>query len=136
MAQREYRLEEIFPIPEGDLRFFGTIGVQRIAENEDGSVEVTLPASHALLNGHDTMQGGAIYALCDVAAGAYMRIHFGDSSTVSSGIQFFRPVREGAVLTARVTPRKEGKTLVTLQVEVSDEAGLRIADSQQTMFRL
>ena len=134
--EKNWRLEDIFHLPEGDLRFYGLVGIDRVTVKEDGSVEVSMPVTHDLLNGHGTVQGGAVAALCDIAGAAYMRILVGDEVTLNSSMQFYRPGKEGAVLTARVTPRKTGRTICTLVCEVTDEAGTLIADSVQTFYRI
>ena len=59
-----------------------------------------------------------------------------DEVTLNSSMQFYRPGKEGSVLTARVTPRKTGKTICTLVCEVTDEEGTLIADSVQTFYRI
>ena len=103
---------------------------------DDGIVQASMPVTHALLNGHGTVQGGAVASLCDIAGAAYMRILVGDEVTLNSSMQFYRPGKEGSVLTARVTPRKLGKTICTLVCEVTDETGTLIADSVQTFYRI
>ena len=105
-------------------------------EMDDGSVQASMPVTHALLNGHGTVQGGAVASLCDIAGAAYMRILVGDEVTLNSSMQFYRPGKEGSVLTARVTPRKLGKTICTIFCEVADETGTLIADSVQTFYRI
>lgn len=131
-----WKLEDVFHLPEGDLRFFGLMKIGRVAVMADGSVEVDMPVTHELLNSHGTVQGGALAALCDIAAAAYMRILVGDEVTLGSSMQFHRPAKEGALLTAIVSPRKIGNTICTLFCEVRDENGTHIADSTQTFYRL
>ena len=135
-AEKDWKLEDIFHLPEGDLRFYGRMEIGRVTVKEDGSVEVTMPVTHDMLNGHGTVQGGAVAALCDIAGAAYMRILVGDEVTLNSSMQFYRPGKEGTVLTARVAPRKTGRTICTLVCEVTDESGSRIADSTQTFYRI
>ena len=133
---KHWKIEDVFKMPEGDLRFYGYMGIEQITEHEDGSVSVSMPVTHGLLNGHGTVQGGAVAALCDIAGAAYMRILIGDEVTLNSSMQFYRPGKEGSVLTARATPRKTGRTICTLVCEVRDEAGTLIADSVQTFYRI
>ena len=133
---KDWKLEEIFHLPAGDLRFYGTMEIERVTVKEDGSVTVSMPVSHDMLNGHGTVQGGAVAALCDIAAAAYMRILVGDEVTLNSAMQFYRPGKEGTVLTARVTPRKIGGTICVLECEVTDSEGTHIADSTQTFYRI
>ena len=136
MNGKTWKIEDVFHLPEGDLRFFGYLGIETAAECEDGSVAVPMRVTHDLLNSHGTAQGGALAALCDIAGAAYMRILVGDEVTMDSTMQFYRPAGEGTVLTARVTPRKIGRTICVLTCEVTDSEGTRIADSTQTFYRL
>ena len=134
--KRIWKTEEVFHLPDGDPRYYGHLGIPHYEEMDDGSVQASMPVTHALLNGHGTVQGGAVASLCDIAGAAYMRILVGDEVTLNSSMQFYRPGKEGSVLTARVTPRKLGKTICTLVCEVTDEAGTLIADSVQTFYRI
>lgn len=132
---KTWKIEDVYRLNEGDLRFFGHMGIRSIAE-EDACVRVEMPVPYELMNSHGTVQGGAVSALCDIACAAYLRIRCGDGVTLSSSTNFYHPAEEGSVLTAKVTPRKEGRTVVTLLCEVTDQNGTRIADSVQTMYRM
>ena len=135
-VKRVWKTEEVFHLPQGDLRYYGLLGMDRYEEMEDGSVRISMKVTRELLNGHGTVQGGAVASLCDVAGAAYMRMLVGDEVTLNSSMQFYRPGKEGSVLTARVTPRKLGKTICTVFCEVTDETGALIADSTQTFYRI
>ena len=135
-TEKIWKLEDIFHLPEGDVRFYGLVGIENVTVHDDGSLTASMPVTHSLLNGHGTVQGGAVAALCDIAGAAYMRILVGDEVTLNSSMQFYRPGKDGSVLTARVTPRKTGKTICTLVCEVTDEEGTLIADSVQTFYRI
>ena len=135
-TEKIWKLEDIFHLPEGDVRFYGLVGIENVTVREDGSLTASMPVTHDLLNGHGTVQGGAVAALCDIAGAAYMRILVGDEVTLNSSMQFYRPGKEGSVLTARVTPRKIGGTICVLECEVTDSEGTHIADSTQTFYRI
>lgn len=133
---KEWTIPEITHVADSYERFFGHMGISTVLEHEDGSVTVPMKVTHALVNSHGTCQGGAIYALCDIACGMYVRIKMSDVVTLNGSIHYYAPGKEGSILTARVTPRKTGETIVTLFCEVTDEDGMRIADSIQDLFRL
>ena len=133
---KEWTIPEITHVADSYERFFGHMGVSKVLEHEDGSVTVSMKVTHALVNSHGTCQGGAIYALCDIACGMYVRVKMSDVVTLEGSIHYYAPGKEGSVLTARVTPRKAGKTIVTLFCEVPDEDGVRVADSVQDLYRL
>ena len=136
MSEKIWKIEDVFKMPAGDLRFYGHMGIENIRVCEDGSLTASMPVTHGLLNGHGTVQGGAVAALCDIAGAAYMRILVGDEVTLNSSMQFYRPGKEGSVPTARVTPRNIGGTICVLECEVTDSEGTHIADSTQTFYRI
>ena len=72
--KRIWKTEEVFHLPDGDLRYYGHLGIPHYEEMDDGSVQASMPVTHALLNGHGTVQGGAVASLCDIVGAAYMRI--------------------------------------------------------------
>lgn len=134
--KRIWSAEEVFHLPESDTRFYGSLGLDRYEELADGSMRVPMRITHSMLNGHGTAQGGAIASLCDIAGAAYMCVLVGNEVTLNSSMQFYRPAKEDSVVTAVAGPRKLGKTICTVSVEVRDEAGTLLADSLQTFFRI
>ena len=132
---KHWKTEDVFKLPEGDLRFYGHLGITDIVE-EEAAVCTVMPVARELTNGHLTAQGGAIYALADIACAAFMRIKYGDEVTLSGSVNFYAPARPGDVLTARCTARRVGKTIGTVLCEITKEDGKLIADSTQVFYRL
>ena len=134
-AIQNWRIEDVFKTPDGDLRFFGHMGVDSIEEEGD-CVRMSLSVRRELTNGHLTCQGGALYALCDMACAAYMRIKVGSEVTLSGTINFYAPGRLGDRLTAVCTPRRVGRTICAVFCEVKNQDGKLIADSLQSFYRI
>ena len=58
--KRIWKTEEVFHLPDGDLRYYGHLGIPHYEEMDDGSVQASMPVTHALLNGHGTVQGDRV----------------------------------------------------------------------------
>ena len=130
-----WKIEDVFKLPEGDLRFYGHLGVTEILEEEE-AVSTVMSVTRELTNGHLTAQGGALYALADIACAAFMRIKYGNEVTLSGSVNFYAPAVPGDVLSARCTARRVGKTIGTVFCEVRNGAGKLILDSTQVFYRL
>ena len=134
---KTWKIEDVFKMPEGDLRFYGHMGVEAIEEDPEADcVRTRLTVTRELTNGHLTIQGGALYAMCDIACAAYMRIRVSNEVTLSGTINFYSPGRVGDTLTAVCTPRRVGRTICAVFCEVRNQDGKLIADSLQSFYRL
>lgn len=124
---------EVFKLDPEDTKFYGHMGIEEIYE--EGEYVITkMPVAHCLINSMGNCQGGALYSLCDIAAAAFVRLKHKPSVTVDSDIRFYRPAKEGDVLTARAGARKLGKHISYVLVEVFDGEGKLCADSNATLF--
>ena len=132
---KHWKIEDVFKMPEGDLRFYGHLGISDILEEED-AVCTAMPVTRDLCNGHLTAQGGALYALADIACAAFMRIKYGDEVTLSGSVNFYAPAHPGDVLTARCMARRVGRTIGTVFCEVRNGEGKLVLDSTQVFYRL
>lgn len=106
-------------------------GIRLLEITPRGAVgEMRLGPEHRNSNGG--IHGGALYTLADMVGGAVaytsgQRRGAGTSCvTTSSSFYFFRPVRDSERLIGRATLRKEGRTLVVVDVSVEDEDGNEI----------
>lgn len=99
----------------------------------DGYAEVYLPARPEVLNPMGKFHGGAIYTLCDVAAGTAAAARGRLAVTLSSSMSYMRPGHNEEGLTAKTTELKYGKTTAVYSVDVYQGDRL-IANGQFTMF--
>jgi 1,4-dihydroxy-2-naphthoyl-CoA hydrolase len=80
-----------------------------------------------------TMHGGALMGLADTLGGlcAYLNLPAGaGTATISSSTVFTRALRDGEVR-AVTRPLHVGRTVITVQTDLSDEAGRRVAQVTQ-----
>ena len=79
------------------------------------------------------MHGGALMGLADTLGGlcAFLNLPAGaGTATISSSTVFTRAVREGEVR-AVTRPLHVGRTVITVQTDLSDQAGRRVAQVTQ-----
>ena len=80
-----------------------------------------------------TMHGGALMGLADTLGGlcAFLNLPAGaGTATISSSTVFTRAVREGEV-SAVSRPLHVGRTTITVQTDLADRAGRRVAQVTQ-----
>ena len=80
-----------------------------------------------------SMHGGALMGLADTLGGlcAYLNLPAGaGTATISSSTVFTRALRGGEVR-AVTRPLHVGRTVITVQTDLSDEAGRRVAQVTQ-----
>ena len=105
----------------------------KILSLADGYAEVFMPASPDILNPLGNVHGGAIYTLCDVAAGTAAASRGPAGVTLSSAMSYLRPGHAGEDLLARTCELKSGRTTAVYSVDVYQGDRL-IANGQFTMY--
>ncbi len=105
----------------------------KIVSLSDGYAEVFLPARPEVLNPLGNFHGGAIYTLCDVAAGTAAASRGRVGVTLSSSMSYMRPGHNSEGLLAKTTEMKYGRTTAVYSVDVYQGDRL-IANGQFTMF--
>ena len=81
----------------------------RIRTIRPGYAEVELPADERVLNALGNAHGGAIYALCDTAAGTAAASYGRVGVTLNASIQYLRPGKKRAVPVCKDTGNQGGK---------------------------
>ncbi len=92
-------------------------------------VEVT----EELLNRHSTVHGGMIYTLADSTTGALVHTDGRQYVTLDTSFHFIRSVGSG-FLRARASLIHRGRTTAYLEVRVTNEDGLLLANGTFTYF--
>lgn len=105
----------------------------RVVAVREGYAEVMLPASEKILNPLGDIHGGAIYTLCDVAAGTAAASRGRVGVTLSANVNYLRPGRAGEALTAVTKEVKHGRQTAVYEVEVTQGERV-IASAIFTMF--
>lgn len=106
----------------------------RVRTIRPGYAEVELPAGDCNLNVLGNAHGGAIYALCDTAAGTAAASYGRVGVTLNASIQYLRPGKGGQSLFAKTREIKVGRTTAVYGVTVTDGEGTEVADATFTMF--
>ena len=97
------------------------------------SVVAVLPWAPRLCTAGGVLHGGALMTLADSAGAlvAYLGLADGESTaTITSTTQLFRPVLGGEVR-ATATPLHRGRTTVTVQTALRDDASRLVAQTTQ-----
>lgn len=93
---------------------------------EPGYVEVRMPVTEKILNGHGNVHGGALFTLADYAQAAASNM-LGEATMATNGsISYLRAVREGHVL-AKAKTIKSGRRMKFQAVELFDAKGELVA---------
>lgn len=91
--------------------------VAAVSGQAQGELEVTENS----LNPHGTVHGGCLYTLADTVAGSAVAASCGRPCvTVSGTLEFLRPAT-GPKVQCSASPKKVGRTLWVMQVELSDQ---------------
>lgn len=106
----------------------------RVRTVRAGYAEIELPANPSNLNPLGNAHGGAIYSLCDTAAGTATISRGRIGVTLSASIQYLRPGKNGQALIAKTREIKVGRTTAVYGVTVTNEEGTEVADATFTMF--
>lgn len=97
---------------------------------EKGNACVKALVSKNILNNNNTLHGGAIVSLMDVAISSTIRsIHSEMVTTVSLTTNFMNPAKEGKMVYATATIADSKSRMQYVNSEVFDEDGLLIANS-------
>lgn len=116
----------------GFSEFTGLDGVEL---DETGGFTLVAQVEEHMLNPYGIVHGGVIFTLCDNAAGSYMSSRKMYCVTMHSDLSLYKTAGLGDTLRAYVEPRKIGRTVSVLQVELCNQRGERVADGTFHMFR-
>lgn len=110
----------------GQNDFGKNIGIELIkGQNDKYYGKLAIRPEH--LNPLGVVHGGCIFTLADAVCGFSIGSQGGISTTVNSYIQYFNPAFSPKFLLAEVKPRKLGKSIRHLDVEIRDDQDLLVA---------
>ena len=101
---------------------------------EPGLTRGVLRAGPNSVNPGGHIHGGAIAALADTVAGCCACSTGGNCVTSSSSMEYLRPAFGD--LLCEATPKKLGRKLSVIQVEITDTAGKLVATGTFTFFMM
>lgn len=102
---------------------------------EPGRAEGVLEVGPNSINPHGKVHGGALATLADTVGGCCACAGGRSCVTASSSMEFLRPA-DGKRITCVATPKKEGRTLSVIQVELSNDQGKLVATGTFTFFMM
>ncbi|MEW4413555.1 PaaI family thioesterase [Clostridium sp. AN503] len=105
----------------------------QILEISPGHSRLAFTIPKGVLNLYGNLHGGAIFALCDTAAGMAAYAYGVANVTQCSSIQFLRGISEGTIYIEANAIHKGRRTVVN-QVNITNEDGKLVATANFTMF--
>ncbi len=106
-----------------------------ITQLEPGLARGELKVGEDSVNPHGQVHGGALYTLADTTAGCCACSRGGSCVTSSNSMEFLRPAL-GGTITCTATPKKLGKSLSVVQVELKNDQNVVVATGTFTFFML
>lgn len=126
--------EEMLSVINAPHQFAYENGIT-ITQLEPGLARGELRAGTDSVNPHGQVHGGALYTLADTVAGCCACSKGGSCVTSGSSMEFLRPVYRGRIV-CTATPKKLGRSLSVIQVELKNEENVVAATGTFTFFML
>ena len=127
--------EELTRSVRAAMPYAATLGIEMVAAMP-AEVRGRLRWEERLTTAAGLLHGGVVMGLADTIGAycAYLNLPDGSSATatIESKTNFFRAVREGAVLEARSRPLHRGRTTIVVETDVFDDAQKHVARVTQT----
>ena len=102
-------------------------GITILSVHSDGTAEGVLDVCETSHNPHGTVHGGCLYALADTVAGTAVAAAGSlPCVTANSSMEFLRPATGNKVFCS-ARPKKLGRSLCVMQVELTGETGKIVA---------
>lgn len=113
-------------------RFATNAGCSIVRADEE-SVVCEMPITEKVLNAQDSVMGGAIFTLADLAFAVASNLSGVPSVAIESNIRFYA-ASKGTRLIATCKTDRDGRTLGHYTVEVEDDLGKKIAGYTAVAF--
>ncbi|MCL6590664.1 MAG: PaaI family thioesterase [Firmicutes bacterium] len=117
----------------GDRFCCKTVGIE-LLDAAPGYAKVKLDIEERHLNALNTVQGGCIFTLADLAIAAASNSHGTAAVLINASISYIKAVSTG-VLYAEAKEESLNPKLATYQVRVTDQTGDLVASFQGTVYR-
>ena len=106
-----------------------------VTKVEPGRAEGVLEVGPDSINPHGMVHGGALATLADTVGGSCACATGRRCVTAGSSMEFLRPA-SGKRITCVATPKKEGRTLSVIQVELYNDQGKLVATGTFTFYMM
>jgi acyl-CoA thioesterase len=117
-----------------DDRFAAANGIQ-LTEVKEGYAKAEMTVEENHLNGGDVCQGGALFALGDLALAAVMNSHGQLTFGLENTISFLHSAVKGDHLTAEAFEKYNHKKIPFCTVDISNQRGELIATLNGVAYR-
>ena len=125
-------MEKIFQLMQKD-HFAAANGIKLIEVGE-GTAKAVMVINENHLNGFNTVQGGALFTLADLAFAAACNSRNKMAVSLNANINYIKPVSSGTLTaTAREVDLK--RSISIYSVDIHNETGELIATFQSTAYR-
>ncbi|MBD3242167.1 MAG: hotdog fold thioesterase [Chitinivibrionales bacterium] len=114
-------------------RFAASAGIE-LVDTSDGYARAVMPVQRSHLNGVNSVQGGAIFTLADLAFAAACNSHGTVAVAINVSISFVKAAT-GGTLTAEAREVAVNPKLSSVTVNVTDESGDLVAIFQGMAYR-
>lgn len=135
MQMDEAIAAQLMDIFNNDPGFARTTGV-RLIDIDLGTARGKVEIGPQHMNPIGSVQGGVIFTLADLVAGAAAFTYGSCHTTVSSDLHFLSPALHTKTLFAQATTIKHGKRIVVLDVRVTDERDTLLSSMTMTFYNL
>ena len=102
---------------------FAKVNGIKIAYCEEGHSIVDMTVTEDSMNLINSVHGGCLYTMADVAAGSAASSYGPICTTVNSSFSYLRPAIDSKKIVAEGTVVKRGRRVLVINVEVRDEKG-------------
>jgi acyl-CoA thioesterase len=117
----------------GNDKFAKHVGI-KLLDISKGSARAEMEITDQHLNGLDMVHGAAIFTLADLAFAAAANSHDVDAVAINVTITYFKATRKGKLF-AEAREISLNRKLSTYLIEVTDDAGDKVAAFQGTAYR-
>ncbi len=114
-------------------RFAAACGIE-LMEVSEGRARAKMELTEAHLNGVNTVHGGAIFTLADLAFAAASNSHGTVAVAINASIWYVKAAMEGTLF-AEAREVSMNPKLATYTIEVTDQTGELIASFQGMVYR-
>ena len=106
-----------------------------VTHEEPGRAEGILTVGPDSINPHGTVHGGALSPLAATVGGCCACSKGGSCVTSGCSIEYLRPAN-GSKIYCTATPKKLGRTLSVVALEMTNDQGAVVATATYTFFML
>ncbi len=133
-SEKDFDYERLVELINTKSPFTIKNGIEAV-EIKKGYSHLELDISEKFMNLNDTVHGGLLFTLADMAAGAAAMSFGKQVTTLNGSINFFRPALSGKLI-AKCNAVHSGRRTIVCETEIFSNEGKLLCKSTMTMFVL